>query len=102
MARAQELSGEREKLEHMLNLAPKEKHADWIGRLLSKDDAEHVGVWFEIALFDWLANITTDVVVEPDIDGARPDFAIDIHGQKIALEARVILRKPQVHLLYHG
>lgn len=74
--RSDELAQERAYLEHIVASVRVAKQSDWIGRLLSEDHAQFMGAWFEMMLWRWLQE-RGDVEVEPQIDGAYPDFAFE-------------------------
>jgi hypothetical protein len=82
------LSGERQYLEYLITLVPREKQKDWLGRILNDDYIQHLGAWFEIMLFGWLKEIG-NVEVEPLICGKKPDFLLLIKNDKIIIEAKV-------------
>jgi hypothetical protein len=90
--RSDKLSGERQYLEDLIALVPREKQNDWLGRILKDDYVQHLGAWFEITLFGWLKDIAK-VEVEPQICGKRPDFLLIIRDNKIIIEAKVFQDK---------
>lgn len=87
MLRSEALEGERQLIERIVASTPKRKHNDWKSRLLSKDDPQHLGAWFEVRLLEWLQKHGS-VEVEPlTIADERPDFAATVQGLRIVLEA---------------
>lgn len=90
--RSDKLSGERQYLEDLIALVPKEKQKEWLGRILKDDYIHHLGAWFEIMLFGWLNEIAK-VDVEPEICGKKPDFSLHISDNKIIIEAKVFQDK---------
>lgn len=87
MARSDALEGERQLIDRIVASAPERKHRDWKSRLLSKEDPQHLGAWFEIRLFDWLQEHGS-VEVEPQTHAnERPDFAVTVQDVRIVLEA---------------
>jgi hypothetical protein len=90
--RSDKLSGERQYVEDLIALVPREKQNDWLGRILKDDYVQHLGAWFEIMLFGWLRDVA-NVEVEPQICGKRPDFSLLIKDNKIIIEAKVFQDK---------
>ena len=66
-----------------------DKKKDIRGRFRS-DDGPHSGVLLEMVTNEFLNAIGTDVKVEPDLDGLKPDFAANINGVEILLECTAI------------
>jgi hypothetical protein len=93
VARSDKLAGERTYLEDLLAQAPTSKRADWIGRLSSDQDEQHLGAWFELMLFGWLHSVG-DIAVEPVVSGNLPDFQIETPDGPVYIEARAMLRSP--------
>src|SRR4051812_32283712 len=57
--RLNELEGERKYLEDLYASAdvPQPKRNDWKGRLLSDNEGQHLGAWFEMMLCGWLRDV---------------------------------------------
>ena len=88
------LQRERELLEHLVERAAPTKQREWVSRLLSEDDSEHLATWFELHLFEWLTGVGR-TNAEPDIDGEKPDFIVAIGdgtGVEVVIEARAVLK----------
>ncbi|MEW6239224.1 MAG: hypothetical protein AB1564_00250 [Chloroflexota bacterium] len=88
LSRSEKCKIERDYLEDCFTKVSSIKRQDWLSRLLSKDDRQHISVWFEIMLLGWLSR--TFEVEAMDKDG-QPDFSVQAHGKKIMIEARAIL-----------
>ena len=67
---------------------PEEKKLDIRGRFQG-DDREHQGALLELATHEILCAVGSNVQVEPDIDGRRPDFAVTYKGATIVVECTV-------------
>lgn len=88
LARSDKCKYEREYLECLVSQAPETKQKDWINRISREDEINHLSSWFEIMLYGWLKQLG-DVKIEPEIDGKRPDFSMDLQGKEFIFEARV-------------
>jgi len=88
--RSDELSGEREYLEELVQSVPKQVQRGWVARLVNTDPAQHLGAWFEMMLYGWLRQLGP-VAAEPCVGGSQPDFVLSIAGQEIVVEARACL-----------
>lgn len=84
--RREDLVKERAYLEFLITSIPPIKQKEWLGRLLDTDWKQYLGVWFEMMLYGWLKGFTI-VDVEPEIEGHKPDFAVQLDDKKIILEA---------------
>ena len=87
LARNKKLMAEREDLEALVGQVPEKKQRDWLGRLSSHNDDQHLGAWFEIKLFGWLKQVG-DTVVEPSVEGDAPDFSVMLGDLRVMIEAR--------------
>jgi hypothetical protein len=89
-----ELAIEREYLEGLFCSAPvsKEKKRDWLRRLVSIREAQHLGAWFELMLYGWLLELHTgQVIPAPQTEWGEPDFLLDLESQQVIIEGRVHL-----------
>ena len=68
---------------------PEEKKKDIRGRFRS-DDGPHSGALLEMITHEFLNAIGTNVEVEPDLDGLKPDFAATINSVKVLLECTAV------------
>ncbi len=91
LARSAKLEGERLYIESIIRQVTSAKQKEWLSRLVSNDDAQHLSAWLEIMLFGWMTDIG-EVEVEPIVKGNYPDLSIVIGTQKAYIEARVILK----------
>jgi hypothetical protein len=92
MVRSEALEGERQIIERIVASAPDRKHKDWKSRLLSKDDSQHLGAWFEVRLFEWLQDHGS-VEVEPQVVSQEsPDFLLTSEHAQVSVEARAATR----------
>ena len=87
-----EVSGEREYIENLVALAPKDTRAGWIAGLTHLKDEEHLPDWFEVMLFGWLRQLG-EVAPEPEVNGSRPDFELTIGRTTMYIEAKTVLRQ---------
>lgn len=85
-----DFSREVELLESLVEEVAKEKREPLLARLISDNDSNHIGAWFELRLFGWLQKIG-ETEFQPTIHGATPDASVSINGGKIAIEAKVIV-----------
>jgi len=88
--RLQELRGEREYLEFLIQTTPENIQRKWLGDFISTNNGQHLGAWFEMMLYGWLRSIG-EVDIEPKVEGDLPDFSLYIEQQKIYIEAKAIL-----------
>jgi hypothetical protein len=88
LARADKCSNERDYLEELIIQTPPTKQKDWLDRISSEDEVNHLSSWFEMMLYGWLRDLG-EVEIEPEINGKRPDFCATILGNRIIFEARV-------------
>ena len=88
LSRSEEYAEERNYLEKCLEKVSIIKKQEWISRLFSKDDRQHISVWFEIMLFGWLSKISYAEAIDKD---GYPDFSLMNDDQEIMIEARAIL-----------
>ncbi len=89
-SRSDRFSCEREYIEGLAAMAPPNAQKDWIARLISQDDEQHLGAWFEIMLSGWLRD-WGPVIIQPEIDGDHPDFLVKKCRKQIVVEARTIV-----------
>ena len=83
-------AGEREYLEKLFEIVPENIKTKWPNELISENNGQHIGTWFEMMLFGWLSEFS-DVIIEPNIKGTLPDFLININGEEIIIESKALL-----------
>ncbi len=93
LARSDKLSEERKVIESLVASVPVRARKDWVRRLISTKEEQHLGAWFEIMLYEWLQNIG-QVTVQPSIEGNFPDFSVLVGNQEVIVEASAIMMGP--------
>jgi hypothetical protein len=84
------LAAERDYLEATLQRAKGAKQQEWLRRLLSVDEGQHLGAWFEMMLCGWLDQVGI-VDIEPRVEGEPVDFAINVGARRIVVEAKALI-----------
>jgi hypothetical protein len=87
LGRSESMAKDRDYLEKIIALEPK-KQKEWLGRLLTAEEDQHISAWFEMMLYGWLSDLG-HVSVEPELHGNYPDFSLVIEGKEIVVEAKV-------------
>lgn len=91
---------ERILLERLLEENPAKTCNDLLQKLLSDQQGQQIGAWFQLMLFDWLRqNDIGQVTHEPSIEGENPDFLVLSQKGQIVIEAKAIQEQAETILL---
>lgn len=84
---------EREDIERIFANLPVNSYKREIqDRLLLGDTPNHLGAWYELFVYDWLAGLSKNPIPQPTLAGAksRPDFLIESNRLQIFIEVAVV------------
>src|SRR5262249_3138809 len=84
---------ERDDIERIFASLPVNSYTPEIQRrLLSEDISNHLGAWYELMVYDWLATLSKNPIPQPTLatSKSKPDFLVESNGLQIFIEVAVV------------